>query len=64
MQSNSARRMFVKTGIAAIATARFPILGANDVSVGIVGLGGRGRNHINYYSPHSNPTAASSRSVT
>lgn len=51
MQSNSARRMFVKTGIAAIATARFPILGANDrVAVGIVGLGGRGRNHITYYS--------------
>jgi predicted dehydrogenase len=36
---------------AAIATAQFPILGANDrVQVGIVGLGGRGTNHIDYYS--------------
>jgi predicted dehydrogenase len=36
---------------AAIATSRFPILGANDrVNLGIVGLGGRGRDHINFYS--------------
>jgi len=43
------RRQFF-TGAAAVATARFPILGANDrVQLGIVGLGGRGRDHINYY---------------
>ena len=36
---------------AAIATAPFPILGANDrVSLGIVGLGKRGTDHLNYYS--------------
>src|SRR5574340_394237 len=46
-----ARRQFVRTAAAAIATARFPILGANDrVQVGIVGLGGRGTDHINSYS--------------
>ncbi|HVT95486.1 MAG TPA: Gfo/Idh/MocA family oxidoreductase [Bryobacteraceae bacterium] len=44
------RRQFVKTASAAIATAAFPILGANDsIRVGIVGLGGRGRDHIEYY---------------
>jgi predicted dehydrogenase len=44
------RRSFVKAA-AAIATARFPILGANDrINVGIVGLGGRGSDHIEYYS--------------
>jgi predicted dehydrogenase len=37
-------------GAAAIATARFPILGANDrIQLGIVGLGGRGNNHIDFY---------------
>src|SRR6516225_9216449 len=42
MQVNEGRREFIKTA-AAIATAAFPILGANDrVNVGIVGLGGRG----------------------
>jgi predicted dehydrogenase len=51
MQNHTARRQFVQAAAAAIATARFPILGANDrVNVGIVGLGGRGRDHINYYS--------------
>jgi predicted dehydrogenase len=46
-----ARRQFVKAAAAAIATARFPILGANDrVNVGQVGVGSRGRDHINYYS--------------
>lgn len=45
------RRDFVKFGAAAIATARFPILGANDrINVGIVGLGGRGTDHTNFYS--------------
>src|SRR6476646_2723314 len=44
------RRKFI-TGAAAVATARFPILGANDrINVGQVGIGGRGTDHINYYS--------------
>lgn len=45
------RRQFIKTAAsAAIATAAFPILGANDaIRVGVVGLGGRGHDHINYY---------------
>jgi len=42
------RRTFL--GAAAIATARFPILGANDrINVGQVGIGGRGTDHLNYY---------------
>ncbi len=41
----------MQTAAAAIATARYPILGANDrIQVGIVGLGGRGTDHINFYS--------------
>jgi predicted dehydrogenase len=44
------RRKFI-AGAAAVATARFPILGANDrINVGQVGIGGRGTDHINYYS--------------
>jgi hypothetical protein len=32
----------------AVATAGFPILGANDrISLGVVGLGGRGTDHLN-----------------
>src|SRR5258707_6237664 len=51
MNKNSSRRRFVGTAAAAIATARFPILGANDrIQVGQVGLGGRGTDHIKYYS--------------
>src|SRR5213080_2402303 len=51
MQAQPARREFVKAAAAAIATAQFPILGANDrINVGIVGLGGRGTDHIEYYS--------------
>ena len=47
---NHQRRKFVKTAAAAIATARFPILGANDrVNLGIIGLGGRGNDHMNFY---------------
>jgi predicted dehydrogenase len=43
------RRTFLGAA-AAVATARMPILGANDrVEIGIVGLGGRGRDHINFY---------------
>jgi predicted dehydrogenase len=45
------RRQFGKVAAAAIATSRFPILGANDrINVGIAGLGGRGRDHIQFYS--------------
>lgn len=46
------RRDFLRTaGAAAIATAARPILGANDrVRVGIIGLGGRGNNHMTAYS--------------
>jgi len=44
------RRTFLKTAAAAIATSRFPILGANDrVQMGVVGLGGRGNDHIDFY---------------
>src|SRR5947209_3317900 len=51
MDTNKDRRTFVKAAAAAIATSAFPILGANDrVRVGIVGLGGRGNDHIEYYS--------------
>src|SRR5262249_35281749 len=49
--SNPARRQFIQGAAAAIATAQFPILGANDrIQLGIVGLGGRGTDHINFYS--------------
>ncbi len=45
------RRQFVKTAAAAVATAQFPILGANDrVNLAVVGLGGRGGNHVDFYS--------------
>jgi predicted dehydrogenase len=49
--AHTARRQFMKAAAAAIATARFPILGANDrINVGQVGVGSRGRDHINFYS--------------
>ena len=45
------RRQFVRTAAAAVATAQFPILGANDrINLAVVGLGGRGGNHVDYYS--------------
>jgi len=51
VEPQPARRQFVKAAAAAIATAQFPILGANDrINLGIVGLGGRGTDHINSYS--------------
>jgi predicted dehydrogenase len=51
MSFDPTRRQFAKAAAAAIATAQFPILGANDrVNVGIVGLGGRGNDHIGFYS--------------
>ena len=44
------RRDFLVTASAAIATAQFPILGANDkINIGQVGIGGRGRDHIYFY---------------
>lgn len=45
------RRTFIRlAGAAAIATAARPILGANDrVRMGIIGLGGRGNNHMTAY---------------
>ena len=54
------RREFLKTAAAAVATSRMPILGANDrVQVGIVGLGGRGTDHIDNYSTLDRRIAAS-----
>src|SRR5437867_1690521 len=50
MPDQPARRQFVRGAAAAIATARFPILGANDrINLGQVGLGGRGTDHIKFY---------------
>ena len=50
MSNHSSRRQFVQTAAAAVATSRFPILGANDrINVGLVGLGGRGNAHLGYY---------------
>src|SRR5579862_7233500 len=49
MRTPPTRRHFVQAA-AAIATSQFPILGANDrVNIGIVGLGGRGNDHIGFY---------------
>ena len=46
----SNRRAFLRAA-AAIASAKAPILGSNSrIQVGIVGLGGRGRDHIDFYS--------------
>lgn len=51
MFTNTPRRKFFQSAAAAIATAQFPILGANDkINVGQVGIGGRGRDHLNFYS--------------
>src|SRR6202171_1711893 len=51
MRPNETRRAFTKFASAALASAAFPIRGANDrINVGIVGLGGRGNDHIDYYS--------------
>ena len=49
--STQYRRSFLRAaGAAAIATAARPILGANDrVRVGVIGLGGRGNNHMTAY---------------
>jgi len=46
---NSHRRQFLQAA-AAVATQARPILGASDrVNLGIIGLGGRGRDHVNSY---------------
>ena len=51
MRRDNGRRRFLKTAAAAVATSQLPIVGANDrINVGVVGIGGRGRAHINYYS--------------
>src|SRR5579872_4738599 len=51
MHTQLARRDFVKVAAAALASSQFPILGANDrINVGIVGLGGRGTDHVQSYS--------------
>ncbi|MBL8213078.1 MAG: Gfo/Idh/MocA family oxidoreductase [Bryobacterales bacterium] len=50
--NNTTRRSMLQTlgGAAAIATQARPILGANDrVNLAIVGLGGRGTDHLNEY---------------
>ena len=50
MSTQPTRRQFAQAAAAAIATSQFPILGANDrVNIGIVGLGGRGNDHIGFY---------------
>jgi predicted dehydrogenase len=47
---NIQRRQFVQATAAAIATAQFPILGANDrIQVGVVGVGERGTTHLDLY---------------
>ncbi|HYI97341.1 MAG TPA: Gfo/Idh/MocA family oxidoreductase, partial [Bryobacteraceae bacterium] len=51
MTQGPGRRQFLKGAAAAIATAQHPILGANDrINLGIIGLGGRGNDHIKFYS--------------
>jgi predicted dehydrogenase len=49
--SKNTRRRFFQTAFAAIGTKAAPILGANDrISLAVVGIGGRGRDHIEMYS--------------
>jgi predicted dehydrogenase len=51
MTQGPGRRQFLKVAAAAVATAQHPILGANDrINLGIIGLGGRGNDHIKFYS--------------
>jgi predicted dehydrogenase len=50
-RQNNTRRAFLHTAAAAIATGSRPILGANDrIRIGVIGIGGRGRDHINTWS--------------
>ncbi len=49
------RRTFLRTAAFAAATQAHPILGANDrVNLAVVGVGGRGRGHLQYYSEAPN----------
>ena len=52
MEHDNNRRTFLRTAaVAAVSQASFPILGANDrANVAIVGIGGRGRDHIDGFS--------------
>jgi predicted dehydrogenase len=45
------RRVFLRATAAAVAARGFPILGANGrIQIGVAGIGGRGRDHINTWS--------------
>ncbi|MCZ2148570.1 MAG: Gfo/Idh/MocA family oxidoreductase [Bryobacterales bacterium] len=49
MDITPSRRRFLQAS-AALATSAFPILGANDrIQLGLVGLGGRGNDHMKFY---------------
>jgi predicted dehydrogenase len=49
MEITPSRRRFLQAS-AALATRAFPILGANDrIQLGLVGLGGRGNDHMKFY---------------
>ena len=53
------RRAFLSTAAAAIATQARPILGANDrVNLAVVGLGGRGANHMDEWVKQPNSRVA------
>ncbi|MCW5982584.1 MAG: Gfo/Idh/MocA family oxidoreductase [Bryobacteraceae bacterium] len=50
MDQSRTRRTFLQAA-AAIGTSRFPIRGASDrVNLAVIGIGGRGRNHIDEFS--------------
>ena len=45
------RRLVLKGAAAVVATRAFPVLGANDrVNLAVIGTGGRGRGHLQYFS--------------
>ena len=49
MEQHKTRRAFFQVA-AAIGTTRFPILGANDrINLTVIGIGGRGRDHVNEF---------------
>lgn len=55
MKHNDRRDFLQKAAMAVLASPAFPIWGANDrINVGVVGIGGRGRDHINEYSRQPN----------
>lgn len=48
--ANPTRRQIYRGAAAAVATRAFPILGANEtVNLAVIGVGGRGRQHIRYF---------------